>query len=163
MSDTPTKGKKTRLANRDLALLIAEGHSADEIAAAHGISRGAVVRRLNDQGLDAHGKPMPQYDQPPPRELVVPWFRSDVSWVERAECRTGGYDPDMWHPEGRDAYRKPVALEAKAICNQRCDVRLDCLRDKLRTESEGGAKYRHGIAGGMTPDERARMAQGAVA
>jgi len=79
-------------------------------------------------------------------------------WRDRAACT--GTPPDMFFPEIRvtartlDEYDEQVAA-AKAVCDD-CPVTADCLTSTLRYES-GAGRYRHGIFGGLTPDERALL------
>ncbi len=78
-----------------------------------------------------------------------------LAWMDHAACANKGAT------EGRvprvDFFPKQTAAtqEAKAIC-QRCSVRDECLAYALATEN----RERHGIWGGMTPEERAAIADG---
>lgn len=64
-------------------------------------------------------------------------------WMDGASCRST--EPDLFFPEGNG---QPDA--AKRICNG-CDVRLQCLAYALRNDEK------HGIWGGTTGQQRARM------
>jgi WhiB family redox-sensing transcriptional regulator len=75
-----------------------------------------------------------------PRGLIFPRLPG-------ALCVVSGQDPDLWHP----ANGNRVGAElAKAIC-QHCPARERCLDWALE------ANERHGVWGGTTPLERARM------
>jgi WhiB family redox-sensing transcriptional regulator len=71
-----------------------------------------------------------------------------TSWRDAAACR--GEDVDLFFPIG---YSEAFAVEignAKQICNS-CPVREHCLAEALNVGDK------HGIFGGMTPDERAKQ------
>lgn len=61
-------------------------------------------------------------------------------------CRS--VDPDLWFSDL--AERKEQAIE---LCEQ-CPVSAACLRAALAEERGTQARYRYGIWGGRTPDER---------
>lgn len=71
---------------------------------------------------------------------------SSGEWMQRAVCAT---DPDAMHPDNDQA---GIAY-AKRICAA-CPVRLECLRDALRTDDN-----KHGIRGGLKPEERRAVAK----
>jgi WhiB family redox-sensing transcriptional regulator len=71
-----------------------------------------------------------------------------AKWQNSAACRAE-VDDSIWFP----ADRADIVL-AKFIC-ARCPVRAECLRDALANEGGRTGEYRHGIRGGMTPEERA--------
>ena len=75
-------------------------------------------------------------------------------WRSDAACR--GTDPDAFFPvaEAGPAYERQVAA-AKAVCAG-CPVRAECLDEAL-------ARIPDGIAGGLTPAERRRLARGRAA
>lgn len=69
-----------------------------------------------------------------------------ADWRDQASCRD--HDPDLWFLPGRPdtvAARRQIA-EAKAIC-RRCPVRQPCAEWAVYA-------LPHGIAGGLTEDER---------
>lgn len=74
-------------------------------------------------------------------------------WMEHALCRQVGSDifyaeaPDGLRGKFLAAWMKNANAEAKSVCG-RCPVRDECLDHALATDE------RHGIWGGMTPDER---------
>lgn len=154
------KGKQTRLANRELLALIHEGHDVNEVAAAFAIAPDTVVTRLSRMGYDRHGTPLPTTETPT-RERVVEWDRDDDAWQHQAECRTGGHDPDMWHPSSAEE-RATVGRAAKAICSG-CPVASKCLNMAMRAEGTLHAKYRAGIFGGLDEEQRAALAHRRVA
>ncbi|GLZ49237.1 hypothetical protein Acsp06_54220 [Actinomycetospora sp. NBRC 106375] len=80
---------------------------------------------------------------------------TDKNWQALAACR--GVDPELFFPEATDELRDGALDEplvrrqveaAKAVC-RRCPVRERCLAEALE-------RMPHGIAGGMTEQERRR-------
>lgn len=73
---------------------------------------------------------------------------ADTNWRGQAACRE--VDPELFFPEPSDEplVRKQVAA-AKAVCRG-CPVRDRCLADAL-------LRLPHGIAGGLTEQERRRV------
>lgn len=67
-------------------------------------------------------------------------------------CRE--HDPELWFPNhvGNQAESWEQERQAKAIC-ARCPLRAACLEAALE------CKERHGIWGGLNPDERVRLKQ----
>jgi hypothetical protein len=76
---------------------------------------------------------------------------SERGWRSRAACR--GWDPELFFPAAEDGpeYRTQVAA-AKHVCSG-CPVRAACLAEAL-------VRIPHGIAGGLTPEERRDLAGG---
>ena len=64
-----------------------------------------------------------------------------------------GHDPEIWYPDPTDIIGTREAVD---IC-QACPVRQACLEQAMREEPAGG---RHGIRGGLTPEERRKIAGG---
>jgi DNA-binding CsgD family transcriptional regulator len=81
---------------------------------------------------------------------------NELDWRESAACAEIPITPDAdpWFAERDTAY--PNYNAARAICG-RCPVRRFCLLDAMRDEA-GGARFRHGMFGGLTPKERAELA-----
>jgi WhiB family redox-sensing transcriptional regulator len=72
-------------------------------------------------------------------------------WRRQAACAST--DPGLFYPP--DGWIGQVAVEAaKAVCAG-CPVRADCLADALAWERPID---RHGVLGGLTAGERARLA-----
>lgn len=72
-------------------------------------------------------------------------------WRRAAACATA--DPGLFHPP--DGWVGPIVREAaKRVCAG-CPVRGVCLADALAWERPSD---RHGVLGGLTPAERARLA-----
>lgn len=67
------------------------------------------------------------------------------SWIDDSACLKK--DPDLFHPTN-NAY-----AEARAICI-RCSVRLMCLVSSLQSEASDPRAGRHGMTGGLCPNER---------
>lgn len=75
----------------------------------------------------------------------------DEEWRRDAKCF--GVDTELFYPPRDKALYKPIADQAKAICNGKdsrppCAVRIECLLYALRRDEE------HGIFGGMSHRER---------
>lgn len=66
-----------------------------------------------------------------------------------------GRDPDIWFPKPDD---RAGQAQAQAFCRT-CQVRTECLILALRLEGSRAASGRGGIWGGMTEEERARLAK----
>lgn len=65
-----------------------------------------------------------------------------ADWINRAACK--GLDPEWWFP---DIGKRGVAKRAKAVCWDKCPVRLECLESAcLRRD--------FGIWGGFTYTDR---------
>lgn len=73
-----------------------------------------------------------------------------IAWQENARCKT---DPDRQYPQPADY---PAVHKARLVC-ARCPVSDTCLREALNTGDE------HGVWGGYTGPERARLAAGLLA
>jgi len=70
-----------------------------------------------------------------------------MTWMERAQCL--GQEPELWFPCTRKETRA-----AKSLCVG-CPVIWECLQAALREEQGKSVKSRHGVRGGLTPEERA--------
>lgn len=75
-----------------------------------------------------------------------------MMWVLEAACR--GTDIDVFFPDGRST--AAATKIAKQICAS-CPVRMECLSYAIEAESGTYQGHRHGIYGGLTPQERASM------
>lgn len=69
-------------------------------------------------------------------------------WQHRSTCQP--HDMETFYPEGSRSNRDAITQDAKKLC-QVCPVRQDCLEHALRTREP------HGVWGGLTPTERARL------
>jgi len=85
----------------------------------------------------------------------------DAPWRDLAICAgeaTRDYDP--WFPladhDPRPGHGRTEAALAIGICRH-CPVRRACLDEAMAVESAHPLERRHGIFGGMTPRQRARM------
>ncbi len=73
-------------------------------------------------------------------------------WRRQAACASA--DPGLFHPP--DGWIGQLAMQAaKQVCAG-CPVRSDCLADALAWERPTD---RHGVLGGLTAAERARLAR----
>lgn len=98
------------------------------------------------------------------RRMAAAPSRLDEPWRARAACKPGsGYDPELWWPRNdrsqpqvrtraqqRAATKRAQQLveAAKAICDNICPVRTECLQWAYEHDE------RDGIWGGLTPAER---------
>ena len=75
-----------------------------------------------------------------------------VAWMDRGACV--GVDPEYFYPKKADS---PKVIErAKSFCDA-CPVQRECLEAALLHEAHAsGPQHRHGIVGGMTPNERTK-------
>ena len=73
----------------------------------------------------------------------------DEGWREDAACR--GRDTDLW-------FRSGQAVQALALCNNKCPVTAECLAMAMRAE-RGTLADRFGIYGGLWPRQRAALAR----
>lgn len=71
-----------------------------------------------------------------------------------------GHEPEIWFAaDGRSTVASPEAwAPAAAICAT-CPVTAACLAAAMDAEGQNGAANRHGMWGGLTPDERAALAK----
>jgi hypothetical protein len=80
-------------------------------------------------------------------------------WNSRAACLGLPYATffdDIWPPleDGTDGALVPEALErARAMCAG-CPVRLPCHEQAMRQEAGAASSRRHGVRGGITPQQR---------
>lgn len=85
------------------------------------------------------------------KPLTLPY----ADWMEAGLC--GQTSPDDWFPPKGGSIDRP-----RAICRQ-CPVRRQCLAYAMEIEAGEAAIHRHGIWGGLTPRQRARLAEGEAA
>jgi hypothetical protein len=67
---------------------------------------------------------------------------------DTAPCR--GHDPEVF-------FTRHLIPYAKRICAP-CPLRSECLAAAMRVEGEAG-QYRYGVYGGLSADERGRLAK----
>lgn len=78
-----------------------------------------------------------------------------LEWHDLGTCREPDRDPDLWAEETGKR-----AQQARALCWMHCRVRVRCLTYTLdREPATDQASHRYGIAGGLTPRERAQLAR----
>jgi WhiB family transcriptional regulator, redox-sensing transcriptional regulator len=79
-----------------------------------------------------------------------------TNWADRAECQYVG--TELFYPnDGKINHH--WSDPAKQVCAV-CPVRPECLEAIMRIEGdEPSAEWRHGVWGGTTPPERARLAK----
>lgn len=161
MTTEATKGKRTRLTDRDLAELVREGRTPEDIATATGYTAPTIRGRLRDLGIDDAGQPMTQPAPTRRNPPVVAWYGDgDESWRDLAACATGGHALDTFFPVG--PHDSPLVAEAKRICRG-CPVSAKCLDVALKAEGTSARDSRAGIFGGLTVNERVALGREAVA
>lgn len=79
--------------------------------------------------------------------LYEPIPTGAIVFREVPPCAQPGVDPEIFHPDPTDEF---TIAKAKSICEP-CTQKDKCLEIAF-----SGHHNKHGIYGGMTPDERAR-------
>lgn len=77
-------------------------------------------------------------------------------WMTQAGCTAQNVDPEIFFPE-RAASAWLTTKASQAVCGE-CPVRLECLVFALKAERGLHRQYRHGIWGGLTPQQRHDLA-----
>lgn len=146
--------KVKKLSTADMAQMLRDGATLEEVAQAFGRSKSSIVSRLVDAGWSSRdgqplrGQPDPEPD-PEPTPARVPQYQIafiDQPWAEDALCAQT--DPELWFPEKGGSTR-----EAKKTCAQ-CFVQAECLSYALSTDE------RFGIWGGLSERERRAITNG---
>jgi len=75
-------------------------------------------------------------------------YESDNHWTAQAACR--GFDVEMFFTDAR------TGAAVVKVCDT-CPVRGDCLEAAMVEEGHWGV--RHGIRGGLTGNQRARLSR----
>ncbi|MBT9255407.1 WhiB family transcriptional regulator [Phycicoccus sp. KQZ13P-1] len=130
--------------------LLRAGETCPAIADRFGCSTSLIYHRLGEAGL--HARDFLQYrptqtrgasSRANARELAL--VPTQPEWMERSACR--GEDPELFYAGTGD---KAAIAAARRICRP-CEVRADCLTYALQIDD------RHGIWGGLTTGQRARL------
>lgn len=85
-----------------------------------------------------------------------------MSWRESARCASDGADLSRWFDSVEDPDTDETRIDeaglafCRGVCF-RCPVRIDCLEDVMNMERGYGEKFRFGVRGGLTPDQRASL------
>lgn len=82
-----------------------------------------------------------------------------ADWRDEAACANDPIPFDDPEPLDQGSIRLRREAEARAICWNKCNVRMECLDDALKDESQSTA---YNIRGGRTADERKSMLRGRV-
>lgn len=69
-----------------------------------------------------------------------------AEWIVQAACRK--YNPELFF-----SLSKHRIETAKQICAE-CPVLIECQAWALKSEQDVALAFRHGVIGGMTPEER---------
>ena len=77
---------------------------------------------------------------------------AEAEWLERAEWRKPGVDPEIFFPSSTKA---SDSLPALAVCAV-CPVRTECRERTLRIDQEIGSTKIFGVSGGLTEEARIR-------
>lgn len=82
-------------------------------------------------------------------------------WWDDAACADSDLPSASWTERGSGYWGGSLAhRQAIRVCRG-CPVQADCLRAQMRYEASGPGRHaRDGIFGGLTPEDRARLAQG---
>lgn len=78
-----------------------------------------------------------------------------MSWRDRAAC--AGLPTEVFYLGPGNGPRSTQVQAAKQVCAG-CPVTASCLAAAMEFEA-GNDSYRHGIWGGLTPEERRRLAR----
>ena len=83
----------------------------------------------------------------------------EATWMAAALCRLPTFkgepiSPDLWHPTSSG----PAYSLAHRVC-EACPVKRPCLDYALASERDATTWTRHGMYGGLTPDQRADLAK----
>jgi WhiB family redox-sensing transcriptional regulator len=73
-----------------------------------------------------------------------------LDWMNHAECRKPGVDPDLFHPIGNAGPAVAQVKKAKRVCGP-CPVSDECLTHSLRGP---GQQIEFGVWGGLDEHER---------
>lgn len=135
-------------------------HTVAQSAQIHGVPReklraGIRRGRLTQHGTTKDGEPLVASSEVAAL-LGSHWARTDHRhddlWAQAA-CRKPGMDPGMWFPDDADVDTQNRAIR---LCHQ-CPLAIHCLEMAMDCEKRKGEKYRFGIFGGTTPQQRYRM------
>jgi hypothetical protein len=81
-------------------------------------------------------------------------------WVEDAACAASDLPSSAWTEKGSGYWGASLAhRKAIRVCRG-CPVAADCLRDQMEFERRVARSGRDGIYGGLTPEQRDRLARG---
>ncbi len=86
---------------------------------------------------------------PPPPLATV---HDPLPWLDDAACK--GHNPEVWYVPTLPNPDRDVWVTARTICKP-CPAREACLAYAL--DNEQGMETRHGMWGGLAPEERAAL------
>ena len=133
----------------ELAALIRGGATIPDLQAAYDVTKSGISKRLHDSGYSTDGSTL---TYTPTRHTPV-FVQAPQEWTEHAICAHPDiFNPDWWHADG-PAARYETKM-AKKVCTG-CPVRMDCLKYGLEVDEQ--VSGRHGVYGGLTGEERARL------
>ncbi len=143
---TKYRGRKKTLPAGEMAEMLRDGLTLDELAEALGASTSTIRQCLNDAGWGFEGNPTtgaPKVDVAAQLAIVtIP----QGDWVLQGLCAQ--VDSEMFFPE-----KGGSSNQAKGVC-QRCPVRAECLEYALENNEQ------FGIWGGKSERERRKLSAG---
>lgn len=77
-------------------------------------------------------------------------------WMTQAGCTAQDVEPEIFFPD-RSVTAWITTKASQAVCAE-CPVRLECLVYALKSEKGLARQYRHGIYGGLSPQQRHDLA-----
>lgn len=80
-----------------------------------------------------------------------------TDWQDDAACASAAFGEVWTDPTASGRWESREHSMAKQIC-QACPVRIQCLQYALHYEQGVGKRMRYGIWGGLSPEERWRLA-----
>ncbi|HEX8489338.1 MAG TPA: WhiB family transcriptional regulator [Propionibacteriaceae bacterium] len=75
-------------------------------------------------------------------------------WMQQAACTTS--DPELFFTDQMGRHTEGWRHPAAAVCAT-CPVTVECLAYALRIEGDVSIWGRHGVYGGLTPNQRIRL------
>jgi len=141
--------KVRKLSTADMAEMLRDGATLEEVGEAFGRGVSAIQQRLSTAGWSAvTGQPIDTFTEPEVKAPHPTIAFLDQPWATDALCAQT--DPEIFFPEKGGSTR-----ESKAVCAQ-CFVQAECL-DYAMTHDE-----RFGVWGGLSERERRALKQGTV-
>jgi WhiB family redox-sensing transcriptional regulator len=136
--------KVRTLSTSDMAEMLRDGATIQEVAEAFGRGVSAIQQRLSTAGWSATtGQPIDTFTEPEVKPPHASFTFLDQPWADQALCAQT--DPESFFPE-----KGGSTHEAKKVCAA-CFVQAECLDWALTTNE------RFGIWGGLSERERRKL------